>query len=393
MIQTDIAILGGGIAGLWLNHCFRLRGYHTLLFEKDALGAGQTLASQGMIHGGVKYKLNGLVTSASQTIAAMPEIWQHCLDGKTLVNDETIPDLRNVQCLADRYYLFSDASITGRLTALLGNSVTTGDTRKLKSGELPPPFSHQDFRGDVYELPDAVLNTSSLVTELAAPYRQNLIRSSPSVISNPGESISALRLEDGSTVTAQYYVFTAGAGNEPLLAESGIGIPMQKRPLHQVMLKGPDLPWLYAHAVSPRSGDKPRVTISAHPVTGSTDVVWYLGGHLAESGVNRGETEQITFAQSELRRIFPYMDFSSCQWATLRIDRAEPARKDHLRPDQPFSETSGNAIVCWPTKLTLVPLLMRQVFRQIETSPRKLSPDTSHLPLADVAQPPWQTAF
>ena len=55
-IQTDtqIAIIGGGVCGLWLLNQLSREGYQTLLFEKDALGSGQSLASQGMIHGGIK---------------------------------------------------------------------------------------------------------------------------------------------------------------------------------------------------------------------------------------------------------------------------------------------------------------------------------------------------
>ena len=38
VLQTDIAIIGGGVAGLWALNLLRQRGYSTLLFEHDALG-------------------------------------------------------------------------------------------------------------------------------------------------------------------------------------------------------------------------------------------------------------------------------------------------------------------------------------------------------------------
>ena len=75
-LHVDVAIVGGGIAGLWLLNRAANAGYSTLLIEKAALGAGQTLASQGMIHGGVKYMLGGITTGASETIAGMPARWQ-----------------------------------------------------------------------------------------------------------------------------------------------------------------------------------------------------------------------------------------------------------------------------------------------------------------------------
>ncbi len=50
----DIIVFGGGIAGLWLSNVLVREGYDVILIESDRLGCGQTLASQGMIHGGQK---------------------------------------------------------------------------------------------------------------------------------------------------------------------------------------------------------------------------------------------------------------------------------------------------------------------------------------------------
>ena len=57
--HIDVAIIGGGIAGLWLLAQLRERGYGALLIESNQLGSGQTLCAQGIIHGGTKYRLRG----------------------------------------------------------------------------------------------------------------------------------------------------------------------------------------------------------------------------------------------------------------------------------------------------------------------------------------------
>ena len=74
-IDLDIAIIGGGVAGLWLANRLKAQGFHIALFESKALGSDQTMASQGMIHGGMKYTLSGMLTGASEAIAEMPQHW------------------------------------------------------------------------------------------------------------------------------------------------------------------------------------------------------------------------------------------------------------------------------------------------------------------------------
>ena len=98
MIRTDIAIVGGGITGLWLHSLLKSRGYQCLLFEKYKLGSGQKLAYPGMIHGGLKYNLDGITGTASKTISSMPAVWRACLSGDSEM------DLSNVGCIASVSY-------------------------------------------------------------------------------------------------------------------------------------------------------------------------------------------------------------------------------------------------------------------------------------------------
>src|SRR3546814_17745769 len=71
-LSTDVLIVGGGVAGLWLNARLRRLGFATLLVDKGALGGGQSVKSQGIIHGGTKYTLSGALTGASEPLAGMP---------------------------------------------------------------------------------------------------------------------------------------------------------------------------------------------------------------------------------------------------------------------------------------------------------------------------------
>ena len=80
-ITLDVLIVGGGIAGLWLLDECRRSGYDVLLLESKALGSGQTIASQGILHGGLKYSLARASNGFINNIKKMPPIWQACLSG------------------------------------------------------------------------------------------------------------------------------------------------------------------------------------------------------------------------------------------------------------------------------------------------------------------------
>src|SRR5438552_14755867 len=100
----DIIVCGGGIAGLWLGNTLMRSGYNVVLIEKDRLGAGQTLASQGMIHGGQKYVLQGIVPAYAAAVARMPERWQASFEGRGEV------DLTSVKFLSERQIMWPAGS-------------------------------------------------------------------------------------------------------------------------------------------------------------------------------------------------------------------------------------------------------------------------------------------
>ena len=343
-----MAIIGGGIAGLWLLNLLSDRGYSVLLVEKEALGEQQTLASQGMIHGGIKYALSGATNAASETIKDMPSRWQDCLNGTGTL------DLTDVQLLSNDYFMFSDARLSSRVTAFFGSRAVEGRVAPVDRKDYPTVFQNAGFKGLLYRLQDVVLNTGSLISVLANRYQERILQGNPRLVLDQGK-LGHIEIDGVGHIKANQTIMAAGEGNGALLEQLGASITMQTRPLHQVMVTG-DLPDLYAHAVSLRAADKPRVTFTTHPAEDDR-VTWYLGGQLAESGVDRSEPDQVAFARKELEALFPWIHFDDCEFSTLRINRAEPSRQDASRPDTPFVESIDNNIVCWPTKLTLVPMM------------------------------------
>ncbi|MFC5696846.1 NAD(P)/FAD-dependent oxidoreductase [Pseudomonas sp. GCM10022186] len=383
-LSTDVLILGGGIAGLWLNARLRKQGFATLLVETASLGGGQSVKSQGIIHGGAKYALHGALTGASEAIADMPRRWREALAGSGEL------DLSGVRLLSDAHYLWSPGTLAGNLTSFFASKAVRGRVDQVKGEALPPALQHPKFKGKVYRLAELVLDVPSLIGRLAELAGDGLLAAREIEPLREDGQLSGLRI-DGREVRAQRIVLSAGAGNESLLRAIGLEQPaMQRRPLHMVMLKAPSLKPLYAHCLG--GGPKPRITVTSHPAADG-QWVWYLGGDLAEAeGVARNEAEQIAAAEQELRQLVPWIDLSAAQWATLRVDRAEPAQSGLVRPDNAFLSEQGRLLVGWPTKLALAPDFADRVLAAFERDGLRpaANPPLPPLPRPPVAQPVWE---
>lgn len=383
-LSTDILVVGGGIAGLWLNARLRRAGYSSVLVENTALGGVQSMRSQGIIHGGTKYALHGALTGASEAIADMPSLWRQCLAGDGEL------DLRGVRVLSDAHYLWSPGGLAGNLTSFFASKAVRSRVAQVKGDELPPALKDKAFKGKAYRLSELVLDVPSLIAHLAVLGGDGLLAGERIEPLREGDELVGLRVDDRD-IRAQRVVLAAGAGNEALLRELGLEQPaMQRRPLHMVLLKAPTLKPLYAHCVG--GGPKPRVTVTTHPAADG-QWVWYLGGDIAEAeGVARSEAEQIAEAQRELRKLLPWVDLSAARWATLRVDRAEPAQSGLLRPDSAFLADQGRLLAGWPTKLALAPNFADRVFEALDRDGIRPAAGQAlpELPRPPLARPVWE---
>jgi glycerol-3-phosphate dehydrogenase len=358
-IKSDIIIIGGGIAGLWMHHRLNDLGYHAILIEKHSIGNGQTLSSQGIIHGGTKYTLNGILTGAASAIAEMPQRWLDCLAGSGEI------DLSQTKLLTQHQLMWSTQSVSSKFTSFLSSKALNGKMQSLPKKSYPDIFNTAAFKGNLYQLNEPVLDIPSLLKNLAEKWQHRIIctNSDYQFVDTTNGLISGI-ISDAFEIHTQKIILSSGEGNEELLQKLNINSPkMQRRPLQMVLIKDIKLPRLYAHCIG--ASTKPIATITTH-THADGDNVWYIGGNIAEESIDQTSESLIKHTRFTLQKILPWLDTSDAEWTTHCVNRAEPAQKNLLRPDTAFLADVKNIAIAWPTKLALTPNLTDQAIKQLE---------------------------
>lgn len=414
--RADVLIVGAGVAGLWTACRLAREGWGVVVLERATIGGGQTIGSQGIIHGGIKYALTGQASRASAAIARMPEIWSACLRG----DDAAEIDLRSVRVLSREQYLWTTPGVISRLAGLGASKAIRTPVERLSPDDRPAIFQRAP-RGvaglggvDVYRVAEPVLDTHSTVSVL---YREAVTRGvrflrcdsagiqwAEGSRHGPGVRYTRETVAEGHTgaaavsacIRARAVILCAGEGNESLvrglglLDAAGSDRPphlMQLRPLHMVIARNvrsvsrDAVPMLFGHCLG--SSTTPRMTITAFEMSEMSDtghgpaaIGWSIGGEIAESGVSRSPSDQIRAARAELVACLPWLDTAKLELATIRWNRAEGLTADGSRPDEPVLrrlDSTGAAasvrapvIVGWPTKLAFAPEFARRVAEELQ---------------------------
>ena len=363
---ADIVIIGAGIAGLWTLKVLRERGYDAVLLERDAIGSGQTIASQGIIHSGLKYALGGKISAVAKTISEMPQRWREALKDDCLS--------------APSQNLLIPNSFMGGIVKIAAEKMLETKVE----GALPPEIKSAGFNGSVIKMDEPVLDIQKVLQEMSTPYR-SCIRKVKNISFSDGVANC-----DGHEIRAKSFIFTAAESNHVIANDVGQseGLETKARPLLMGLMKNAPFP-LYAHFVG--ASDKPIATITTHK-TKDGALVWYVGGTVAERAKDAPEHETYDAIKRAFAKYMPGVDLSKIEWATLPIDRIE-GKAGPLMPDTPTIHQAGNNIYAWPTKLTFAPLLADRVAQRLQNvEPSHQNSDWSFLPEAEIAETPWDKA-
>ncbi len=376
--KADIVIFGAGIAGLWTFNRLKRLGYDVLLLEKSGIGGEQSIASQGIIHSGLKYAFAGKINKLAQSISAMPDLWRAALRGEGDV------DLSAARTTTTSQLLMIPSGFMGGLTKLVAQKALGGEVR-----EVDPTFLNATgFKGSVVYMDEPVLDTPSLFQALAEPYKDCIRKVDHCAFEQDADGAIAGIKIDGHRITADHYIFTAAGSNHEIATQLGHdkGLETQKRPLLMGMMKPAPFP-LWAHLVG--KSDKPISTITTHEMPDG-ELVWYIGGGPAERAKEADPQEVIDTAKAGFAKYMPNLNLDHVQWATLPIDRVEgKSNTDGWMPDTPTIHTARNALYCWPTKLTFAPMLAESLLKKVG-KPSGQNTNWSFLPEAPYANAPWE---
>ena len=384
--RLDVLILGGGAAGLWLLDDLHRLGYSAALVEASALGTGQTIWSQGIIHGGLKYALHGRAGKAARAIRGMPLRWRRSLAG------EREPDLTQTRRRAEYCCIWAKPGMRSRL-GLLGASLSLSVKPKALNRDSRPAVL-RDWKGPVLRLGEQVIEPGSFLQVLADRHLKRILKvDGPQGIeleaTRSGHVREArLRCPGGQETSLQpnHVILAAGEGNSRIRNRLGLPVEhIQQRPLQMIMASG-KLPILNGHCIRNAS---PWLTITSTR-DHADRVVWQIGGQVSEDMARATRPQAIERAINDLKLAIPGHDLSGIRFSTYLASRAEGSSSGQ-RPNRPTTFHDENVITAWPTKLALVPMLSDMIIKQLPP------PGGEHIfnmpanwPTAAVAIPPWE---
>ena len=377
LYTPDIVIFGGGIAGLWAFHRYKSIGYDTLLLESTTIGGGQTIASQGIIHSGLKYAFAGKVNKLAQGISAMQDLWTSALHGDGDV------DLSAAKTLSNSQYLMMNNKVMGEIIKLITRQALGNNVHEIKPEDWPQEIKKSGFKGKVVFMDEPVLDIPSVLRALAEPFKDSIRK-----IETPDDPFGFL---DRHGIEPKQIVFTSAASNAEIAtkAKHNAGLETQVRPLLMGMLKPAPYP-LFAHLVG--HSDKPVASITTH-TTREGELVWYLGGGAAERSKDANPKDGYDAVRNGFSKYIPNVDLSDSRWAALPIDRIEgKSGIDGWMPDTPTIHSQKNTHYCWPTKLTFAPLLTQRLLDKMNIQPSGTQSDWSFLPEVGYSETPWDEA-
>jgi hypothetical protein len=376
--NVDVIIIGAGIAGLWTAVHLRNLGYDVLLLERDAIGSGQTIASQGIIHSGFKYTLAGKLNALSKTMSDMPSRWQDTIFSG-LINSPV-------------HHLMIPKTLMGAMMKAGTQHAFSGHIENLEQLEWKHMSNVTGFKGTFMALKEPVFDVPGVLRHLSVFCRAKKIEQGIQIVQSDNKTVKGVWLGT-DYFTTKVIIHTSAASNLETARTMGHdnGLVTQTRPLLMGMIRNAPFP-LFTHLIG--SSDKPIATITTHTASDGKRI-WYVGGNVAERPKNDWPHLVYQAIKKAFMSYLPAIDYSGLEWAVHPVDRIEGKAGTTWLPDTPVIHEIGNSLYCWPTKLAFAPLLADRIesaLLKLNIRPSGADVDRDFLMDAPLATTPWDKA-
>ena len=317
--DTEIVVVGGGIAGFFALDRLRTAGHQAHLIGCPRPGMDQTQWSQGILHTGWKYHRGD-----PRPFPDLAKTWRDMFEG----NAE--PKLPHEAIRTSNLRVWGDVDADPSL----GPQVV----------DPPDCLGHHQ----VHDLEENIIDPGVVLNHLREKHHPFCHHGLVKVTRMAG----GFEILTGTEhILTKHLILAAGAGNEAL--GMMLGRPpgfMQRRPLRMYLIRGA-LPDLYGHAMQNK-----EVALTIHTIPCKhNERIWIIGGALAEDAPELHADEAEHRLRNALMLFLPGGLPTGCWWSSYRIDRAEKATTDGQRPDDVCVELVDGVHYVWPTKLVLAP--------------------------------------
>lgn len=361
-IKVDALIIGGGATGLMLLNYLTRSRMSAILVENTALGTGQTVASQGILHTGWKYLLDGAIADGVEELRNEGEITRREMQY------EGVPYRRG--------FLMWGYDEAAR------HRMERACRRMRAEWEYPeePPGSYFGRLPCILNTGETVIDPVDLIRAIAAKHKRRIWHGH-AVVGNRARVVNSDTGHD-IEIDARQRIWCCGEG----LKQAGIEV--QLRPLCMGLMRG-DLPRVNGHFIG--GGTGPSLTITSHKHSNG-QTVWQLGGALANTAMRKrnGHGDELYLFASAVRLALPRLETAGVEWSSYLVNRVELPRSEWAA-DVQVVRTGPQDIVAVPTKLALLSKLCRVVQKEIAGLSCGAS-DIPSWPSPPVASPPWETA-
>lgn len=307
-MARDLAIIGGGIAGLGVFESAGRAGLKAVLLERGAPGRATTAVTSGLLHGGLRYLPYDAGTSwlMCREIARLRSERPGLLTRQAFLWPVYRGDglgLRLVEALHDEYDLF--ASLRGaRPHARLSSDEAAAALPGLAREGLLGAVAFDEWRVDVPGL------VASLARSGAAAGGELLTGRRVAALTVRDGRVAAAKLDDGREIEARAFVNAAGPWAEEVAEMAGASMArMRLRKGVHLVIPGEPPP---RGLIFPGPGGR---RIGAYPRDGETWVGPTDEPHDAPPNAAAAAPDELEAIRSALARVLPELAARPCRAA------------------------------------------------------------------------------